>query len=397
MKRGHKGALIGLIIALLLVLAIVGYDIFVFVGGGSASSPRKDRKHGRDEREDDDDRDGGYDDRDDMGIIPGEEKLIGISLPTKDLSRWNEDGRRMQSQLEELGYKVNLKYANNVVSDQASQIQDMIDEGCDLLIIAAIDADSLGTVLEDANAKDIPVIAYDIMIRNTGAISYYVTFDSYQTGVLQAQYIIDAYDLDNSSDCFTMEIFAGDPDDANALMIYNGAMDTLRPYIDAGKIIIPSGQVNFADVATGEWRSVMAQNRMDSLISRYYADGTNLDICLCSNDSMAYGVTMSLQGYYPGEWPIVTGQDCDVLNVKSMISGTQTMSVFKDPTIMRDATINIVCDVLNGRDPVVNDTETYNNGVITIPTYGCTGLVCTVNNYQELLIESGYYSEDMLN
>ena len=102
---------------------------------------------------------------------------VGVAMPTKDLQRWNQDGANMEAQLKEAGYEVDLQYASNDIPTQVSQIENMINSGCELLVIASIDGDSLGTVLEQAKEKNIPVIAYDRLIMNSDAITYYATFD----------------------------------------------------------------------------------------------------------------------------------------------------------------------------------------------------------------------------
>ena len=228
---------------------------------------------------------------------------VGVAMPTKDLQRWNQDGSNMQAELEAAGYEVDLQYASNDEATQASQIENMINGGCSVLVIAAIEANSLSTVLEGAKSAGIPVIAYDRLIMNTDAINYYATFDNYKVGVTQGQYIVDALDLDNADGPFNMEITAGDPGDNNAPFFYNGAMDTLQPYIDAGKIVIPSGQVDFATVGTPKWSTETAQSRMENILSSNYADGTKLDICLCSNDSTSLGVQNALAANYTGDYP----------------------------------------------------------------------------------------------
>ena len=236
----------------------------------------------------------------------------------------------MKSQLEAAGYEVDLQYANNDVSTQVSQIENMIANGDQILVIASIDGSSLGTVLAQAKEANIPVIAYDRLIMETDAVSYYATFDNYKVGTIQGEYIRDALDLDNADGPFNIEIFTGDPADNNALFFYGGAMDVLKPYIEKGKLNVVSGKVDFADVATPEWKTENAQNRMENIISSYYADGTKLDAVLCSNDSTALGVENALASSYNGEWPVITGQDCDMANVKNMLQDKQSMSVFKD-------------------------------------------------------------------
>lgn len=318
---------------------------------------------------------------------------VGVSMPTKDLQRWNQDGANMQAELEAAGYEVDLQYASNQEETQVSQIENMINGGCSVLVIAAIEANSLSTVLEKAKSAGIPVIAYDRLIMNTDAINYYATFDNYKVGVTQAQYIIDTLDLDNVDGPFNMEVTAGDPGDNNAPFFYNGAMDTLQPYIDAGKIVIPSGQVDFATVGTPKWATETAQSRMENILSSNYADGTKLDICLCSNDSTSLGVQNALAANYTGDYPIVTGQDCDIANVKNMLAGKQSMSVFKDTRTLASQVVKMVGQILSGEEVEVNDTTTYDNGTGVIPSFLCEPVFADANNYKELLIDSGYYTE----
>jgi len=332
----------------------------------------------------------------DAGSTTASGTKVGVAMPTKDLQRWNQDGANMQSELEAAGYEVDLQYASNDTQTQISQIENMINSGCDVLVVAAIEASSLGEAMDMAKDAGIPVIAYDRLIMNTDAVSYYATFDNFQVGVVQGEYIKDQLDLDNATETYTMEITAGDPGDNNATFFYNGAMSVLQDYIDAGTIEVKSGQVEFTEVATAQWATETAQSRMENILSSYYSDGTNLDICLCSNDSTALGVENALAANYNGDYPIVTGQDCDIENTKNMIAGKQSMSVFKDTRTLASQVVKMVSQILNGETVEVNDTETYDNGNGIVPSYLCEPVFADANNYKELLIDSGYYTEDQL-
>ncbi|MCR4830744.1 MAG: sugar-binding protein [Pseudobutyrivibrio sp.] len=321
---------------------------------------------------------------------------VGVAMPTKDLQRWNQDGANMQKELEAAGYEVDLQYASNDVQTQVSQVENMINSGCNVLVVAAIEGSSLGEAMDMAAEKNIPVIAYDRLIMNSDAVSYYATFDNYKVGQVQGQYIIDQLDLDNTDKTFTMEVTAGDPGDNNAGFFYDGAMDLLKPYIEKGTIEVKSGQTEFADVATAQWATETAQSRMENILSTYYADGTNLDICLCSNDSTALGVENALAANYKGDYPIVTGQDCDIENTKNMIAGKQSMSVFKDTRTLASQVVKMVGQILKGETVDVNDEKTYDNGKGVVPSYLCEPVFADKDNYKELLIDSGYYTEDQL-
>ncbi|MBQ4310226.1 MAG: sugar-binding protein [Oscillospiraceae bacterium] len=332
----------------------------------------------------------------DAGKTESKSIRVGVSMPTKDLQRWNQDGANMQAELEAAGYTVDLQYASNDVQTQLSQTENMISDGADVLVIAAIEGSSLGEALDMAKSKNIPVIAYDRLIMNSDAVSYYATFDNYMVGTVQGQYIIDQLDLNNAAGPFNIEITAGDPGDNNAGYFYNGAMDLLKPFIDSGKLKVVSGQVEFEQVATPSWATETAQSRAENILSSNYADGTNLDAWLCSNDSTAMGVENALAANYTGKYPIITGQDCDIENTKNMIAGKQSMSVFKDTRKLASQVVKMVTQIVNKETVDVNDTSTYNNGVITVPSYLCEPVFADANNYKELLIDSGYYTEDQL-
>lgn len=145
--------------------------------------------------------------------------LIGVAMPTQDLQRWNQDGENMKAELEAKGYEVDLQFAGNDVATQVSQIENMIANGDQLLVIASIEGDSLGTVLAQAKEAEIPVIAYDRLIMNTDAVSYYATFDNYLVGKTQGEYLVEALDLENQDGPFNIEFVTGDPGDNNVKLL----------------------------------------------------------------------------------------------------------------------------------------------------------------------------------
>ena len=321
---------------------------------------------------------------------------IGISMPTQSLERWNRDGSYLEEQFKAAGYDVELTYSDNETDRQVNDIQNLISDGVNLLVVAAIDGEALNTVMDEAADAGIPVISYDRLLMNSDAVTYYATFDNYKVGQKQGEYLVDALDLDNQDGPFNIELFTGDPGDNNCNFFFGGAMDVLQKYIDEGKLVVKSGQTEFEQVATANWDSAKAQDRMDTIIAGNYSDGSNLDAVLCSNDSTALGVENALAASYTGEYPIITGQDCDTPNVKNLVAGKQAMSVFKDTRALATAVVGMVDSIMKGEEPEVNDTESYDNGTGVIPTYLCDPVVVTVDNYKEMLIDSGYYTEDQI-
>ncbi len=320
---------------------------------------------------------------------------VGISMPTDMLQRWVMDGANLEAALKKAGFETELKYAGNDVSTQTSQIEAMIDSGCKVLVIAAVSGSSLSSVLAKAAKKGIAVISYDRLITNTDAVSYYVSFSNKKVGTLQGNYIVNALNLKSVEGPFNIEFTAGDPGDSNGKLFYDGAMDVMKPYIESGKLVVVSGQTAFDDVATSGWRTTVAQDRAEAILSAYYSDGTNLDAWLCVNDSTALGVTNALTDSYAGDgWPVITGQDCDISNVKNIIAGKQAMSVFKDSSILVSRTVKMIGQITNGE--TVDTNSKTDNGTISVPAYLCSPVVVDKGNYKKYLIDSGYYDESWL-
>jgi len=328
--------------------------------------------------------------------------LIGVSMPTQSLQRWNQDGTNMDSQLKKDGYNVILQYANNDVNTQVQQIENMITLGAKVLVIAAIDGTTLTSVLKDAHAAGVKVIAYDRLIMQSPYVDYYCTYDNFKVGVLQGQFLESKLNLKTATAPQNIEIFGGDPGDNNAVFFYNGAMSVLQPYITSGKLVVKSGQTKFENVSTTAWLGTNAQSRMDNLITADYSNGTKLSAVLSPNDSLAVGIEASLKnaGFSSTSttkpWPIITGQDCDIPNVKAIIAGDQAMSIYKDTRAEAAQTIKMVDALEKGGKAPVNDTKSYNNGVEVVPSYLLTPVYVDKSNYQSILIGGGYYTAAQL-
>ncbi|WP_406317382.1 sugar ABC transporter substrate-binding protein [Streptosporangium sp. NBC_01639] len=333
--------------------------------------------------------------------------LIGVTMPTKSSERWIHDGDNVKSSLEKLGYQVDLQYAENDIPTQVNQIENQITKGAKLLIVASIDGTAITTQLQQAADKKIPVIAYDRLIRNTPNVDYYTTFDNFKVGVQQATSLLVGLGLkkEDGSDGdakgpFNIELFAGSPDDNNATFFFNGAMETLKPYIDAGTLVVKSGQTDFKTVAILRWDPATAQKRMEDLITKSYSGDTLVDGVLSPYDGLSIGILSALKSSGYGTagqpYPVVTGQDAEVASVKSIVADEQYATIYKDTRELAAVTVKMADAVLKGTKPEVNNTEDYDNGNKVVPSYLLDPVVVYKDNYKKILIDSGYYTEDQL-
>lgn len=331
----------------------------------------------------------------------GEGKKVGVAMPTQSSERWINDGANMKKQLEALGYEVDLQYAEDDVQMQVSQIENMIASGVNCLVIASIDSSALVNVEAQAKEAGIPIIAYDRLLMDTDAVSYYATFDNKGVGTAIGNYIKETKKLDDAKaagESYTIEFFMGSPDDNNALFLYNGLMEVLQPYLDDGTLVCKSGRTSFEETCILRWSQETAQQNCENYLTGFYADD-KLDIVASAFDGFAYGCKSALEGagYKVGEdWPLITGQDAELMAVKNIISGYQTMSIYKDTRLLAEKCVTMVQAVMEGAKPEINDTEQYNNGKIVVPAYLCTPVAVDQANYQEIIVDGGYYTADQL-
>ncbi|PWC04755.1 multiple monosaccharide ABC transporter substrate-binding protein [Mycetocola zhujimingii] len=332
--------------------------------------------------------------------------LVGVAMPTKSSERWIQDGDAVKEQLEAEGYKVDLQYAEDDIPTQVNQIENMITKGAEALIVASIDGTTLTQVLQDAADADIPVIAYDRLIRDTENVSYYASFDNYKVGVQQANSVLNGLglvDLEGApvegapAGPFNVEMFAGSPDDNNATFFWEGAQDTLAPFIEAGTLVVKSGQTDFEQAATLRWDGETAQKRMENILTSSYSDGTQVNGILSPYDGISRGIISALTdaGYATGEeWPTISGQDAELDSVKAINSGEQFATIFKDTRKLATAAVEMTVAVLNEEEPEVNNTDDYDNGKFVVPSYLLDSQIVVKDNVNEVLVESGYWTEE---
>ncbi len=327
-------------------------------------------------------------------------KRIGVAMPTQSSQRWIQDGGNMKSKLEALGYTVDLQYAEDDVQAQVSQLENMITNGANCLVVASIDSQALVNVLAQAKSNNIPVIAYDRLLMDTDAVSYYATFDNKGVGVEIGKYIEKTMGLADGKGPFNVEFFAGSPDDNNAHMLNAGVFEVLQKYLDNGQLVCQSGQLDFDTICTLRWSQETAQQRMENLISGYYSTGETVDIVVSPFDGISYGIAAALEGagYKVGEqWPVITGQDAELMAAKNILSGRQAQTIFKDTRTLADKCVTMVQAVLEGGEPEINDTTTYDNGKLVVPSYLCTPVSVDKDNLKTELVDSGYYTDADLN
>jgi len=302
---------------------------------------------------------GGGGDKGGGGAASGGKTLIGIAMPETHVLRWIKDGASLKAEAEKLGYAAADQYGNADQAQQNQQIQSFLTQGAKLLVVGNIN-DGVTPVIAEAKKAGVQVIAYDRLILNSGDYDYYITFNNFKVGVLQANSIVDGLNL-KAADAKSpkqITLFAGSVTDNNAFFFFDGAMSVLNEYIDKGvlKVVGPypktsADRANFQRITTENWQAPLAKTRMENLLTGD-AKSVTLDAVLAPNDPIARAIIEACKAdaKYRTKLPVVTGQDAEFDSALSIKKGEQYSTVFKDTAKLAEAAILLADQILKGQN-----------------------------------------------
>ncbi|MBB1072859.1 sugar-binding protein [Rhodoferax sp. 4810] len=329
--------------------------------------------------------------------------LVGLAIPETHVERWVGDAEYMKKDLEAMGYKVDVAFADADQSKQNKQIEDMVTKGAKAIVVGSV-TEAAAQAVESAKAAGVPVISYDRLITGTDAYDYYLTFDNFKVGQLQGEAIKAGLALDTAKGK-NITLFAGSPTDNNARFFFDGAMDVLKPFVTSGalKICGPaptnSADATWSKITTEGWAADKAKARMETLLSGA-CKSVKLDAVLAPNDTLARSIIGALEqdGKYK-TLPIITGQDGELLSAKWIMEGKQTMTVFKDTRVLAKGTAEAVDSIIKGTAPALTvkartDTTTYNTGKKVVTSFLLEPVAVTKDNLTKELVDSGFYTAE---
>ncbi len=305
------------------------------------------------------------------------DRVIAVSFPNTT-SSWQRNGDSIKRFLEEDNFTVDVRFASTP-EEQKSQIAEIIETKPKCIVIGAMGSSGFDGVLVKAKEYEIPVIAFDRIIMDTDAVSYYASYDNEAIGDAMGMYFEAALNLKGGGGPYNIEFFAGAPTDNNAHLFFKNTMAILEPYIQSGKLICRSGQKDFNSVAVNDWNSANARTRIKSILDTYYKDGTPLHAVLSPNDDIA-GVILEEMKARNMAAPLISGLDADPAALERIKAGQQTFTVAKDPDHLTAKCVRMIKAVVEGIQPDINDVKTYNNNVKTIPAYLCTPMIIDKTN-----------------
>ncbi len=260
--------------------------------------------------------------------------VVGLSIGTTAEERWQREIEMFETYAEEHGFTLLTRNGEESVETQLAQCEELLEQNIHVLVIQSIDAEAYGPIVDAAHKKGVPVISYDRFIMNCD-LDYYVTFDSYTVGRLQAEMVVPRAPSGNYI------WLKGSPIDNNAHLIAEGQGDVLRPYVNLGSINI------VLEEWCEDWSAASAKELTELGLTMANGD---IQGVIASNDVTAGGAIEALEAH--GLKVPVSGQDADLAACRRIVDGTQTGTVYKPTALLNQAACELAVALAMGEEPV---------------------------------------------
>ncbi|MCG6795693.1 D-xylose ABC transporter substrate-binding protein [Geobacillus sp. YHL] len=312
------------------------------------------------------------------GNQAGQDKKIKIGFSVSDLTleRWQHDRDIFVEEAKKLGADVLVQSANGDSEKQLSQIQNMLSQGIDVLVIVAVNTESLSPVIQQAKKEGVKVLAYDRLIMNAD-VDAYVSFDNVRVGEMQAEYLVKKVPKGNYF------LLGGSPTDNNAKMFREGQMKVLQPLIDKGDIKV------VGDQWAKDWQASEAMRIIENALT---ANKNQIDAIVASNDSTAGGAIQALKAQGLDGKVAISGQDADLAAVQRIVEGTQSMTVYKPIKSIATKSAEVAVQLAKGEK--IQTDETINNGKVDVPFIKLDPIMVDKDNVIDTVIKDGFHSYD---
>ena len=295
---------------------------------------------------------------------------IGLCFDSFVIERWEKDRDVFVDTASSLGATVNVQNANGDVEKQIEQITYLIDKGVDCLVIIPVDGEALTDVIKNAKEKDIAVVCYDRIIPNADT-DLYISFDNNMVGQMLGEALAD-------SGAKSVVMICGPLTDGNVPMVNDG------------------------------FYSVMNENDIE-ILDTYYCEGwkaelggayvyDNLDTIkeadaiMCGNDDVATSVIRALAVCQLAGVKPVVGQDADLPACQHIVEGTQLMTVFKPVSKLAEQAAQLSVQLASGEN--IDVDSTISDGQYDIPYVATEPVAVTIDNIDEVIIDSGFHSKE---
>jgi D-xylose transport system substrate-binding protein len=303
---------------------------------------------------------------------------IGFLMDSLKVERWQTDLDAFQKRAKELGAEVLVETAEGDDALQFEQAYKLLNSGIKALVIVAHDTNEAVRIVASARAKNVPVVSYDRLIRNSN-IDFFVGADAEAIGELQASALVKLAPTGN------YVLIGGSPTDPTAKLLHAGQMKILKPLIDRGDIKL------FADVWAQDWLPIEAYTHTIEVIEAFQG---NITAIVASDDGTAGGAIQALRDHGLAGKVLVSGQDADLAAIIRILDGTQTMTVYKP--VGSEARQAAEAAVSLAKGEAVHSSTSIANGNRNVPAFFVAPVVVTKDNVLQTVIKDGFQNLDTI-
>ncbi|GIJ46490.1 solute-binding protein [Virgisporangium aliadipatigenens] len=303
---------------------------------------------------------------------------IALFLPESKTTRYEAFDRPLfEAKVKALCADCKLLYSNadQDAAKQQQQVEAALTQGADVLVLDAVDASAVASLVNQAKQKKVPVIAYDRLIS---AISYeyYVSFNNVRVGEMQGQALLDAMTRAGTVDKGKIVMINGAPTDPSSADYKNGAHKVLDGKVQIGR-----------EFDTPDWSPDKAQQEMEQAITALGRD--NIVGVLSANDGMAGGAIAAMKRAGFPTMPPITGQDAELAAVQRILTGEQYMTIYLDIRAEAEKAAELAVALGRGQKPAA--PTTVDNGTKAIPSFLLDPIAVTADRVKDTIVKDGFY------
>ena len=304
---------------------------------------------------------------------------LGFLIPSTVGSRWIIDQGFVEKAAEKQGVEILVRSAENDENLQLKQANELLELGVDVLIVVPSNANTAAALVRDAHSYNVPVIAYDRLIKNCD-LDYLVTFEGKKIGELMAEHAVKRVPKGN------YVILFGDAGDVNAISIKNAQEAYLQPYVDRGDINI----VYKAFIEN--WDRTNAYQAMKKVLD--FTD-QKIDAVITGYDGLAMGALQAFEEDKSQHLKVLTGQDAELNAVRAVVDGKMTLTIYKSNRQTAEAAVDLAIKIGRG-EKIEEAKSTINNGRVDVPMLLLEPQPVEINTIRSTVIADNYFTEEQI-
>jgi D-xylose transport system substrate-binding protein len=317
-------------------------------------------------------------------MAAAQDVTVGFMLKTMQEERYQRDKADFIAKAESMGAKVVFDSANNDEQTQLSKFENMLAQGCKVIVLQPVNTGTAGKMVEMANAEGVKVVGYDSMLVN-GPLDMMVMQDSWAVGKLQGEAMLEWFKANKGGKIEgNVVLVRGQPGDSNATAMSSGALEIIQNNPGL-KLVVDQSHEGWASdkaMATAENALTQFENKIDAFI--------------CNNSGMARGVVAALeaQGLADATKVFVAGSDADLVNIQYVAQGKQAVEIWKKITPLAEKAAEVAVKLAKGEE--VKGDKMINNGFVDVPTIVTEVVLITKDNIDSTIVAEGFYTKEQV-